>query len=262
MPQLKSEGIVLRSVNWKENSRIVTFFTDNAGKISIVDRGGRSFSSKRGRLLTFSRLEIAYFKSDKSGTGYISEAEPLEAFSFERDGTLGRLTFASAALEILNDLLPEHEPQEGLYHLTIQFLRFTNSFPKTSLLPLFLAYFIKLLSYLGYRPNFAGCVNCAKARETIIAESGKGTFSPERGGLICAACQNAGVYYITLQPERLEMLYRVQTSSLSEAAAIQLGMRDGEDAMETITSFMKYQTGTGDLKSLAFLEKLKRTQLR
>ncbi|UCD17373.1 MAG: DNA repair protein RecO [Candidatus Zixiibacteriota bacterium] len=262
MPQLKSEGIILRSVNWKEHSRIVTFFTDNAGKLAIVDRGGRSIKSKRGRLLSFSRLEITYFKSERTGTGYIGEVEPLESFSLERDGSLGRLTFASAALEILNDLLPESEPQEDLYHLTVTFLRHIDIDPKGALLAVFLAYFIKLLSYMGYRPNLAGCVTCGRERGEIAGDHQAAlAFSPERGGLVCHACQTAGEYYIRVQPDQLDTLYSLQTSSLSEAAGVQLTMRKGEELLEILTTFMKYQTGTGELKSLKFLEKLKRTQL-
>jgi DNA repair protein RecO (recombination protein O) len=270
MPQVRSEGVILKAVNWKENSRIVTFFTDNAGKQSIIDRGGRSFKSRRGRLQTFSRLEIEYFKSERSGTGYLAEVELLEGFLFEKEGTLGRLTFASAALELLNDLLAEDEPHEELYLLTIQFLRQTDSVPKGALIPLFLTYFLKILSYLGYRPNFAGCVGCGKEKEAlaVAAESRRnGTagkvyfFTPERGGLVCSSCQMPGEYYIKLQFERLETIYRLQTSSLAEAGAMKIKLGEGEEILELLTGFLKYQTDTRELNSLKFLDKLRKAQV-
>jgi len=264
MPQLKSEGLVLKSVNWKENSRIVTFFTDNTGRQSIIDRGGRSLKSKRGRLLTFTRLELNYFRSDKTQLGYISEVEPLEAFEFQKDGTLGRLTFGSAALELLYDLLPENEPQPELYHLTIQFLRMTDRVPKGSLFPLFLAFFIRLLSYLGYRPNFSGCVRCGRALnedDEDTDNNGSIGFSPELGGLVCSSCQIPGEYYIKLQSERLARIYRLQTSSLAEAAGMGLKFSEAEDILELLKGFLKYQTDTRELNSLKFLDKLKKANL-
>jgi DNA repair protein RecO (recombination protein O) len=270
MPQVISEGIILKSVNWKENSQIVTFFTNNAGRQSIIDRGGRSLKSKRGRLQTFSRLEIGYFKSEKSGTGYLSEVELLEPFRLEKEGSLGRLAFGSAALEILNDLLAEDEPQEELYDLTIQFLRLTDSVSKTSLLPLFLAYLLKTLSFLGYRPNFSGCVGCGKNKEETVLTGNNGQeepesrfyfFTPERGGLVCSSCQMMGEYYIKLQSERLEMINRLQTSSMIEAAEAKMKYNEGEEILELLTGFLRHQTGTDELNSLKFLDKLRKAQM-
>ena len=265
MPQVKSEGIVLRSVNWKENSRIVTIFTEDTGVQSIIDRGGRSLKSKRGRLMNFARLEIEYFKSERSGMGYFTEIEPVEIFEFDREGTLGRLTFGSAALELLGDLLPKEEPQEEIYYLTIHFLRIITDSPKNGVIPVFLGYFLKLLSYLGYRPNFAGCY-CGRERvETVMTNAGGGKyhiFSPQRGGLVCKSCQIAGDYYIKLQSDRLEKVYNLQTASLAEAGKIRLRLEEAEEILELLSSFLKYQTDSKDLKSLIFLEKLKRTNLK
>jgi len=265
MPQVKSEGIILKSVNWKENSKIHTIFTDNAGRQSIVDRGGRSLKSKRGRLMTFTRMELGYFKSEKSDMSYISEVDPLESFEFKSDGTLGRLTFASAALELLYDLLPNDEPQEGLYHLTIQYLRLIDRIPKKGVIPVFLAYFLKLLSYLGYRPNLAGCNSCGKEKEAIIVPNAIGgyyNFSPDRGGLVCSTCQIAGEYYIKLQSGRLDKIYSLQTASLAESAAINLRLDEAEEFLELLTNFMRFQTEVRELNALKFLEKLKKTSLK
>jgi len=266
MPQIKSEGIILKSVNWKEQSKIITIFTDNAGMLSVIDRGGRSLKTKRGRMMTFARLEIAYFKSEKSGMGYISEAEPLETFQFEKDGTLGRLTFASTALEFLYNLLPNDEPQEELYHLTLNFLRYIDSAAKISIIPLFLGYFLKLLSLLGYRPNFSGCIACGKEKVKTTIPNSNGSkfhlFSPERGGLVCSACQIAGEYYIKLQTDRLDKIYSLQTASLAESIETGLRLDEAEEILEILVSFLKYQTDSKDLKSLEFLEKLKKTNLK
>jgi DNA repair protein RecO (recombination protein O) len=266
MPQLKSEGIILKSVNWKEQSKIITIFTDNAGMQSIIDRGGRSLKTKRGRMMTFARLEIAYFKSDKSGMGYLTEAEPLETFQFEKEGTLGRLIFASAALEILYDLLPKDEPQDALYNLTISYFRLIDSIPKGSIIPLFLCYFLRLLSLLGYRPNFSGCISCGNEKERTEISDSNGIqfhlFSPERGGLVCSACQIAGEHYIKLQSDRLDKINSLQTASLLEATEVRLKLEEAEGILEMLISLMKYQTDSKDLKSLEFLEKLKKTNLK
>jgi DNA repair protein RecO (recombination protein O) len=267
MPQLKSEGIVLKSTLWKENSKIVTVFTDNAGRQTIIDRGGRSLKSKRGRLMSFTRLDITYFRSERSGTGYISEVEPLETFAMDKGGgALGRLAFASAALELLNDLLPDNEPQEELYLLTIHYLRRMDIVPKNSIIPLFLTFFLKLLSFLGYRPNFAGCVSCGRERTEVGRQpsepGGDWVFAPERGGVVCPSCQTAGEYYIKLQSEMHDKVYNLQIASLAEGLGVKLKLAEAERIMELLIAFARYQTQVQHLKSLAFLEKLKKTNLK
>jgi len=232
----------------------------------MVDRGGRSMKTKRGRPVAFTRMAIEYFRSEKSGMGYFTEIDPVEMFEFSGEGSLGRLTFASAAVELLYDLLPKNEPYEALYDLTLRYFRLINEAPKGSIIAVFLSYFLKLLSFLGYRPNLAGCNSCGKGIGEIIVADSEGEmgvfFSPERGGLVCEACQKPGEYYIKLHLERIDKLYNLQISSLAEAVRLKIKMTEAEEMIDLLTGFLRYQTEAKELKSLKFLEKLKKTDLK
>ena len=70
-----------------------------------------------------------------------------------------------------------------------------------------------------------------------------------------------GEYYIRLSSERLDEIYRLQTASLSEATLFNIGFASAEELIILLSSFLKYQTDTRELKSLKFLEKLKNTSL-
>ena len=106
----KTDAVVLRTFNWSESSRTVIFFTRNFGKMALVDKGGRSIKSKRGRIVSFTHMELTFYASEKESNGYIRDVDTLKAFSFEKDGAVGRLAYGSAACELLNLLLPEEEP--------------------------------------------------------------------------------------------------------------------------------------------------------
>jgi len=138
-------------------------------------------------------MEIQYFKSEKSGAGYLSEIELLESFLLEKDGALGRLTFASAALEILYDLLAEDEPHPELYDITLQFLRLTDTGPKGGLISLFLAYFLRTLSYLGYRPIFRD-VSAVKKIENYLPSLEMAERMAARKNSISSLRNGAGWY--------------------------------------------------------------------
>ena len=136
----KSEAILLKAYNWSESSRTVVFFSVDYGRIALVDKGGRSMKSRRGRILPFARMEISFYHSQKETSGYVREIELIEAFSFEDNGSLGRLAYASAASELLNLLLPEEEPQQLLYHYFASFLKLVEKSDKKALPSLFVAF--------------------------------------------------------------------------------------------------------------------------
>lgn len=258
----KCEAVVLRMYNWSESSRTAVFFTDRFGKLPLVDKGGRSVKSKRGRLMLFAHLEISFYKSEKESNGYLADSHLVREFSVEKDGSLGRLAYGSAATELMNLLLPEHEAQTALFHYLLRFFEKLVSVDKQYLPALFAAFFLRSMSQLGYHPSLAFCVGCQKESEKVVAASGKAMFSPERGGVVCPACQKPGEYYIGLSAEQLRLLSVLQRASLDEAATVPIGFAEASLLVETLTKFIKYHSGlVSDIKSLDFLDKLKSSHL-
>jgi DNA repair protein RecO (recombination protein O) len=259
MPLEKSEAFILKLFNWSESSRTVVFFSRDFGKLPLVDKGGRRFKSKRGRLLQFARMELTFYSSEKTTSGYISDSEILELYSFEKEGTLGRLAYGSAACELVYLLLPEQQPQPTSYEYCLTYFRIVARADKQYLPAIFLTFYIRLMSQLGYRPSLAYCVGCSKELEKIVAEESQPLFSPERGGMTCRACQRAGEQYIPLSADGARLLAALQRASLDEAASLPVGYQDAALLTEALTKFLKYHSGlVSDLKSLAFLEKLKK----
>ncbi|HUV30682.1 MAG TPA: DNA repair protein RecO [Acidobacteriota bacterium] len=262
MPLEKSEAVILRMFNWSESSRTVVFFTRDFGKLRLQDKGGRRLTTKRGRLLPFTRTEVTFYRSERSGSGYISDSEVLEAFSLEGQGELGRLAYASAACELLYLLLPEQETQPELYEYSIAYLRQVAAADRRALPPVFISFFLRLMSQLGYRPSLAYCAGCSTALDRIIAAGQGLVFAPERGGVLCRACQKAGERYIPVSAGGARLLAALQRASLAEAASLPIGYEDACRLIEALTKFLKYHSGlVSDLKSLAFLEKLKNKRL-
>lgn len=255
-----TEAVLLKSFNWSESSRTVILFSKNHGKIVLIDKGGRRIKSKRGRLMSFSRLGITYYNSEKETSGYISDIELIEQFSLEKDGTLGRLAYASASCELLNLILPEEEKQENLYILFCEFLSLSDKIDKKYLPSLFIIFILRLIAQLGYHPSFGFCSGCSKAIESGKAGS-KYYFSPQRGGIICETCKTGGDYYIVLSFENYRALKILQTSSLSDAEQVPIGYQQAVLMLEVVEEHLGYQAGIKHkLKSLDFLEKLKNSQ--
>lgn len=260
----KTEGIILSSANWSESSQTLTIFTPDCGKLSLNVKGSRTLNGKRGRPLRFARLEFTGYLRGEKGSGYLSDVDPVEVFLFEKDGQLGRLTFASAAIELLNNLLIGGEPQTVCYQITLSFLRMTDTIDKKRLPSLFAGYILRLVSLLGYRPNLTGCASCGKSGDSLIPDSsksgGKLMLSIERGGLICAECRstlNGENSFIGIGVEFHEKLTRLMKSSLVEASNIPISMAELQELVEIMTMLLKFHAESmKQLKSFDFLDKL------
>lgn len=258
----KTEGIILASADWSESSQTLHIFTPDLGKITLNVKGSRRLNGKRGRPLRFARLEFSCYLKEGSESGYLSDVEPVEVFLFEKDGQLGRLTFASGAIELLNNLLTAHDPQPACYQITLSFLRMTDAVEKKRLPGLFAGYILRLVSLLGFRPNLTGCVGCGKAQSEIAAEAmpERLLFSVERGGIICDACRRimpGDVALLGLPPERHHLMVQLMASSLEEASRIPVGMKELTQVVEIITTLLRFHAGTvKQLKTFDFLDKL------
>jgi recombinational DNA repair protein (RecF pathway) len=154
---------------------------------------------------------------------------------------------------------------------------------KRSLPGLFLAFFLGSLSHLGYHPSLTHCASCGRPASQAGTQAGSQAdqvgasqagsqaaarpaeyveFCPERGGVVCSSCQTAADHYIRLSRACYEQLVSLQSGSLTEAAALPITYADTELLLEALTRFVSCQTGvSGDLKSLEFLQKLKKTDL-
>jgi DNA repair protein RecO (recombination protein O) len=262
MPLEKSEALMLKAFNWSESSRTVVFFSRDFGKIALIDKGGRTFATKRGRLQPFALMELTYHQSERTSRGYISDSDLIKLFDFEKEGTLGRLAYASAACELLNLLLPEEEPLPALFTYVLGFMEKVNVVEKRYLPSVFITFFLRLLSQLGYHPSLSYCIGCGKDFGEVEQLTDTVYFSPERGGFVCPACQRLGEYYIGVSVGGFRLLMRLQTASLDEASAVQIGYQEAALVLEALTRFLSYQAGVAsDLKSLEFLEKLKHSHL-
>mgnify|MGYP000922322050 FL=1 len=132
------------------------------------------------------------------------------------------------------------------------------SAPKQALAPVFVTFYIRLLSMLGYHPSLGYCVSCGASGEKLAGESGEVLFSAERGGIVCAACKSVGDYYIPFSAESHRLVLALQGAALTQAATLPILYRDAVRLIEALTKFMAFQADIrGELKSLTFLEKLK-----
>ncbi len=176
-----TEGIVLKSFDFRETSRIATFLTKDFGKVKGVLKGIRKTPGKFGTSLDrFSVNDIVYYQYRNSDIHLVSQCDMKEFFNgFRQD--LKRLTAASYASELLDTLVMAEEENQEVYVLMQNFLNSLQTVEDIN--KLIHIFQIKILLLSGFRPHLDSCVRCQKK----IA--GQANFSLPWGGLVCASCK-------------------------------------------------------------------------
>ncbi len=176
----KTEGIVLKSMEFKEADKIVTVYTKDYGKITAIAKGVRKTKSKFGSSLEILTYSIFLIYKGRN-IDIVSQTEILESF-FSTSKEVIKFAFAANCVEIVNKLTEEREINIGLFNLlkeVLHYLRGTND-PKL----LALSFKWQTISILGYRPSLNHCCRCNKSTE----DQKEMYFNIREGGLVCNNC--------------------------------------------------------------------------
>jgi DNA repair protein RecO (recombination protein O) len=253
MARYKIEAFIIRANRITESSRVLTLYTREMGKIKAVAKGvGRPKSRLGGKVELFNLIEGDLYKKETSEMGILSGAGLLEDFKGLSDDAR-KFGFASAWCEVLDKTSHSEEPHPETFQLTFDcFAALRLVKPEVSGL-LFWGTLTKFLVLEGYGPGLDGCVSCGKP-----AKSDKLMISLERGGLIGPECVEYDEPVVTITPQALEVLRKMERLPFAELAETKVDNKIGRLVAEVILSLASYHLGLQrNLKSFRFLEDLK-----
>jgi DNA repair protein RecO (recombination protein O) len=198
-------AIVLRTWPFGEADKIVSFLTENHGKLTGIAKGAKR-SRKRfvNSLEPFSLVNLRFQDRAHSNLAFILASDL--ALGFKHLATsLEKISFASYLVEITDALIGEREEnylifrhlRDGLIHLEKQAASLS-----------FLIFFeLKLLELAGYQPFLDCCRRCRRERRD---PSMRWYLSARDGGVLCDACSRLRREIFPLSPKTLEILTNLQ----------------------------------------------------
>lgn len=145
MPAFKTEGIILKRKDFGEADRILTVFTINKGKLSVLARGVRKITSRRaGNVELLNRVQV--FLHPGKNFYILTEAESLDTFpQLKEDLTLS--TYSFHLLELVDKLTAENQENRILYEQLLEVLNRLSKNPRQIFVR---AFEVKILSILGF----------------------------------------------------------------------------------------------------------------
>ncbi len=141
----KLDGVILKRFDLNEADRVLTVFTREEGKVSILAKGvKRVVSRKAGSVEAGNHSSL--FVASGSNFYILQEVQVKDSYQ-KMKSSLGTLKYGYYILELADKILPEHEPHNDVYHLVLQILYLLDSQPRKIYIR---AFEVKLLAMLGY----------------------------------------------------------------------------------------------------------------
>ncbi|MGB3209118.1 MAG: DNA repair protein RecO [Desulforhopalus sp.] len=227
----ETEAIVLDCIEHGESDTIVTFFSQDAGKLTAIAKGAKR-SKKRfvNKLELFSFLHITYQQKANRSLAFLSEADLHTGFIRLRRN-LELYGIASVIREFLLIGVRENEPDDQIFRLSLWALHnLDQQQPPLTVLSLFL---IRFYDYVGYRPDLQTCSQC----EHPVSNSNRYSFDTTTGRIVCSVCSPHAQKRLALSHGTIKMLRSAQDQPMERLHRLKIS---GGILQETVALLQSY----------------------
>src|SRR5579872_5682827 len=156
----QSEAVILRTYPFREADVLVSLFTRLDGKVKGVARAAKK-SKKRfgGALEPLTYVRAFYSFKDRREMAHLDSCEVIES-PLTAPLDYARMTALSYVSEVIDQLLPDHDPNDAIFRLTVAVV---HSLREGSIwLPL--TYFNLCITRLtGFLPEISHCSACGNS---------------------------------------------------------------------------------------------------
>jgi DNA repair protein RecO (recombination protein O) len=243
MPAYPARALVLRKTKLGEADLIITLLAAGGRQIRAVAKGARNPKSKiGGRVEPYTLLDLLLHTG--RSLDVIAEASTVVSHEPLRCD-FDRAMHAAVAADVLDKVTVEGQADERLYGLGLATLDALETAPIDGLMAVTLAFLVKAMAMLGYRPQLAWCVTCGR-------EAPAWAFSLEEGGVLCAACGVLAPGVLPLAPGTVDALSELLAAKMSDAAALGIPPAVASECFTLLRAFIAHHL-PARLKALEFL---------
>ncbi|WP_438446235.1 DNA repair protein RecO [Gorillibacterium sp. sgz5001074] len=208
----KVEGIVIRSMDYGEGHKIISVYTREAGKMSVMVRGAKKLNSRFGAITQlFTYGQFVFYKGN-SAMGNLNAGEIIDSHQKLREDLM-KGAYAAYIAEMVEKLTGENEPNGMLFtQLEAAFGGIGEGKP-----PAFIAHVMemKMLGLSGYLPELDQCVSCGRTE-------GDMALSFQGGGLLCPSCRGRDPQALLPGPGTLKLLRLLRHVDLRRLGQVEM----------------------------------------
>jgi DNA repair protein RecO (recombination protein O) len=229
---VRTEAIVLRAIDYGETSEIVTLFTREGGKVTVIAKGSRSARSRFGSCLQpMSHIEAVYYHRAGRDVQPLSEASFVAANAGIND-SLDQLTSGLRIVELLNAMSEVQEQDYEVFDLTTYVLaRLAENPDRTINIRLF--YELRLAAMLGFEPLIDREQVGLLGEDGGFLHLGDGRISPQSAGLACRRASRGALRAFAI----------LSRAGFADVLRMRLDHKTASDVADLVEDFLKQHVG-------------------
>lgn len=246
----KTEAIVIKSMKYRDTSKIVTLYTKEFGKLKGIAKGARSIKNKFGSALEpLTHAMLVVYKKEHKDLHLISQCDSINTFK-QTIKDLDKLLIALDILGLVDAVTHDEAKNVQLYNLLLETLKNLDSSKKNYSLYL-QAFGLQVAVLFGYSPNLQSCGKCGRSIE--LEEIQKSIiFQIEKGALLCNKCeqkyysrnaQNSFDGVTTITSDCLRISRELLHNSYSNIPNINCKENTGNEIYSLIRLYLHYHFG-------------------
>ena len=123
---VKTDAVILKSMKYRDTSKIVTLYSKEFGKLKVIAKGARSAKNKFGASLDpLTCSHVVLYKKEQRDLHLLSQCDLILPFNRLRED-FDRMSVGFSVIELLNQIVHEEERNEPLYQLLLETLTALN----------------------------------------------------------------------------------------------------------------------------------------
>lgn len=239
------QGIVLKSVPYKENDALITVYFHDYGKMTLIAKGVKKLKSKNASaVMTLTCCEFTFIP--RKGLSLLIKATALDYYRYIKENIVLE-AYATYFAEFVLKNEEDNHPNENVYHYLKCSLEALNQGYVYKMV--YLLYNAFILKQCGAPLQVDGCSRCGRT-DQIVA------ISLEDGGFVC---QNCWVLHDRQLEKKVLMAFRhINKFTIDDIDHINIDENIMDELIEIMEHYIDELTGLvfGSRKFIRQLAKL------
>ena len=185
-----TEAVILTSMRYGDTSKIVTAYTRQYGKLSLMAKGAAAAKSKFGAALEpMCHCQLVLYKKDARDLHLLSQADSIQSFRGVQAHP-DKLMLGFAVVEFVHATVHGEEEHEQLFTLLLDALARLERIERNPT-GVLLRYLLDFSEAMGFAIDLDHCLRCRADLHEETSVQGRVMFSLPEGAFTCSNCADA-----------------------------------------------------------------------
>lgn len=241
----RTPALILKSIDWSETSKILTCFSKDFGKISLMVRGAkRPKSNFRGLCEPLHHIDLIYDFKEQRDLNIVREIDLNTNYSDALSQKYEHFYYTLGLMELLDVCLEDSDANQEIFLSIIKSLDSIKSCKHPE--SFFFKFYLELIHFLGYQFSFKTCGSCGMDLSD--------TFQYQiEYGIVCRNCENELIAN-QINQKMFACFKTIQLIEYDNLDKISINKKLQSDMLHIINSFVNYHLNTKiRLKSLSYI---------